>query len=96
MAASYSLAKLILNGHLIPVQVFGTDHCQHGDDVDGLPCCEMSGFGLCDRFSQHAMAGSDCNRAEFFLLRPSDELMDGVEVRAAIQHVLDNDGWLKP
>lgn len=39
-------------------------------------------YGLCDRFSPHTV-GSDCNRADDFLLRPVDQLMTE-PVRAAI------------
>ena len=86
------LAGLVRSGALIPVMVFGTeDCCKHGSAAD----CESTGYGLCDRFSHHAQAGSDCNRADFFLLRPSDEAMGDPVLREAIQWVLDNDGWPK-
>lgn len=70
-----SVARLIQHGFLIPVQVFG------GGD-------EEWSYGLSDRFSYHAPGGSDCNRAEFFLLRPSDQEMANPEVRRAIEGML--------
>lgn len=80
------LAAMIRTGTLVPVQVFGTESCcQHG--AEG---CESIGYGLCDRFSTHAPSGSDCNRAEFFLLRPSDAAMEDPGIRAALISVLDD------
>lgn len=73
------LAQLILNGTLIPVQVFGGP-----DDYNEW------GYGLCDAFSLHAPAGSDCNRAEIFLLRPSDDAMNSRDVMAALLYVLNH------
>lgn len=83
------IGDLIRKGALIPVQVFGTDTCcEHGDG--GGAECKSTGYGLCDRFSTHAPSGSDCNRADDFLLRPSDEAMRDPAVRAALDQVLDD------
>lgn len=82
------IGELILAGHLIPVAVFGTDKCcEHGDHID----CPSTGYGLCDRFSTHAPAGSDCNRADWFLLRPTDHAMNSYAVRLAVHKVLDEE-----
>lgn len=70
--ARFALAQLIDDGWLIGVEVFGAHCC---DDIAG--CTNESGFGLCDTFSSHA-CGSDCNRAEKWLMRPSDTLMGSV------------------
>ncbi len=83
------IADLIRSGALVPVQVFGTE-CSHNPPED-------FSFGLCDRFSTHTPGGSDCNRAEYFLLRPNDltfegstaEIEDLEEIRAALKEVLD-------
>jgi hypothetical protein len=86
------LAELIRNGTLVPVQVFGgPDTCPKcGTDVPWA-------YGLCDRFSRYSPGGSDCNRSEFFLLRPNDYSWAGAvlpdlnEVRAAIKEVREDD-----
>ncbi len=77
------LAEMVRSGLLLPVQVFGgPETCQKcGHDVPWT-------YGLCDRFTEHSPGGSDCNRAEPFLLRPSDAAMDDPELRAAIDHVI--------
>lgn len=92
------IAELIRSGALIPVDVYGG--CGHPDPLPGYPertCDEDDhlSYGLCDRFSQFAPGGSDCNRAQFFLLRPNDlgpfggaEIEDLEEIRAAITEVL--------
>ncbi len=79
-----TIAHMIAEGDLIPVQVFG------GSDFDSNGEKVPWGYGLCDRFSDHAPSGSDCNRAAFFLLRPSDGIMDQPIVRAALVSVLDD------
>lgn len=93
------IAGLIRTGALIPVAVFG--NCDH--PVPTSPeyaaqtgktettCGDEShwGWGLMDRVSEHSPAGSDCNRAVPYMLRPSDDAMQSVEVRAAILEVLD-------
>jgi hypothetical protein len=85
------IKNLIRSGALIPVQVFGTNECcEHGSMGAGQDC-PSTGFGLCDRFSSHAPGGSDCNRAEFFLLRPSNEVMADPSIRAALEEVIDED-----
>lgn len=77
--AATMLSTLIDNGWLLGVQVFGVDDCcEHGDDP-----CPADGFGLCDNMNQHSPGGSDCNRAERFLMRPHDLLMTN-EVAEAI------------
>lgn len=69
------LHQLIDSGWLIGVEVFGTtDCCEHGQ-MQGDEGCISTGFGLCDVFSRHSPAGSDCNRAARFLFRPHDALM---------------------
>lgn len=84
MTAAERLAQLILDGDLLPIDVFG-----------GESSCRKCNapvqwsFGLMDRFSEHSPAGSDCNRAGEFMVRPSDELMQSTEVIAAIKHVID-------
>jgi len=75
-----TIAELIRSGALVPVQVFGS--CGHPDPSPGWPnaTCdegEHFSFGLCDRFSTHTPGGSDCNRAEFYLLRPNDLAYEG-------------------
>lgn len=88
-----TIADLIRSGALIPVQVYGTE-CAH-DECDNP---RHDGFGLSDRFSRHSPGGSDCNRAEFFLLRPNDlgghtgVVEDLDEIRAALNEVLDGRG----
>ena len=67
--AAAVLRALVEDGWLIGVEVFGA-HC-----CDDIGACEREGgFGLCDVFGP-ASVGSDCNRAEKFLLRPADKLM---------------------
>jgi hypothetical protein len=84
------VARAILSGDLIPIMVFGTDECcEHGPDAEDNRDCRSTGFGLCDRFSKHAPGGSDCNRANHYMLRPSDALMDDAEVQAALDAVLE-------
>lgn len=91
------VAKLILRGVLVPVQVFGTDECcehtlgpnQVEDPVEAG--CEAVGHGLSDRASYHAPGGSDCNRAEFFLLRPSNEEMADSDLAIALMKVMDRE-----
>lgn len=78
-AAEEALILLIKNGALLPVMVFGTtDCCAHGPFDPSNPAahrdCVSVGHGLCDTFGPHTV-GSDCNRAERYLMRPSDELM---------------------
>lgn len=94
------IADLIRSGALIPVQVFGGD--TEGAGRAGVEHCSNCGhevpwsFGLSDRFSKWAPGGSDCNRAEFFLLRPNDltfndaPVEDLEAIRAAIEEVLDD------
>lgn len=73
------LIELVRRGVLIGVEVFGTDQCcQHGEHVE----CPSTGYGLCDSFGPHSV-GSDCNRADAFLMRPNDEAMTA-ELREAI------------
>lgn len=96
-----SIADLIRSGALVPVQVFGGDADKAGDT--GTQHCQKChadvpwGYGLCDRFSRFKPGGSDCNRAEFFLLRPNDlghqgaEVQDMEAIRTAIQEVLDDE-----
>lgn len=80
------IAELLRVGDLIPVTVFGTDSCcEHGDHTD----CKSTGYGLCDRFTTLNVAGSDCNRANHFLLRPSDEAMDSPLLRQILDGILD-------
>ncbi len=78
------IAALIRLGALIPVTVFG-------DGTDGWS------YGLMDLMSEHSLAASDCNRADHFLLRPSDEAMADPRVREAIEDVLrsaaDEEDW---
>ena len=65
------LVQLIQRGALVGVEIFGSDDCcEHGMHES----CPADGFGLCDNFGPHTV-GSDCNRAERFLLRPSDACM---------------------
>lgn len=65
------LVELVRLGVLVGVEVFGADSCcEHGDFAD----CDAAGFGLCDVFGPHSV-GSDCNRAERWLLRPRDGLL---------------------
>lgn len=52
---------LVDEGWLIGVELFGED--------------EDTGVGLCDVFSKNSPSGSDCNRAERWLMRPHDNLM---------------------
>jgi hypothetical protein len=92
-----TLATMVRDGILIPVQVFGghSDPSDpHGNsDAVTCPACDAPlewGYGLCDRMSTHAPAGSDCNRAAFFLLRPSDAAMADPALRDAIRAVLKN------
>lgn len=81
-----TLALCIEQGWLIPVQVFGTDQCcEHGEYAE----CLSTGYGLCDRFSKHSPAGSDCNRADNFLLRPSDAALRNPRVQAAFAQILE-------
>lgn len=69
--AQIMLHALVGQGWLIGVEVFGADDCcEHGMYEE----CPANGFGLCDVFSKHS-AGSDCNRAEDWLMRPKDGLM---------------------
>lgn len=85
------IAALVRSGALIPVQVFGScDHPVTNDRGQTFRCEEPDhwGFGLSDRMSEHAMVGSDCNRAEGFILRPSDALMGTAAVREAIAAVV--------
>lgn len=95
--SEFDLVTLVKNGTLIPVQVFG-GHSDpkdpHGDN-DGITCpmCHEPlawDYGLCDRMSTHAPSGSDCNRAAFFLLRPSDAAMADPALREALRSVLEN------
>lgn len=101
--SSDAVAKLILTGALVPVSVFGPGlvcpSCAKGLDDEPCPHCgsEVVGsFGLCDRFTHVGSVGSDCNRAEWFLLRPTDELMDSEGVRQALRDVLDDDDPKEP
>jgi hypothetical protein len=100
---SQAIARLILTGALIPIDVFGghsdpKDKMGHSD-ADNCPICGGDlewGYGLCDKFSRHAPGGSDCNRAVKFMLRPSDDAMDSLEVRAALRAVVeDEEHWPK-
>lgn len=76
------LLDLVQRGVLVGVEVFGTNTCcDHGVDPSDA-ACESTGYGLCDRFSEHSV-GSDCNRADAFLLRPSDPHLTA-DLRAAI------------
>lgn len=71
MTDAETLADLVRRGVLIGVEVFGTDDCcEHGPFDE----CPANGFGLCDTFGP-ASVGSDCNRAERWIMRPSDEHM---------------------
>lgn len=72
--AAAVLRALVEDGWLIGIEVFGA-HC-----CDDIGACEReSGFGLCDVFGP-ASVGSDCNRAEGYMLRPADALMvDGLK-----------------
>jgi len=92
-----SIADDIRSGALVPVAVFGgPSDCPHcGKQVPWA-------FGLCDRFSKFTPGGSDCNRAEFFLLRPNDlgtwvgdpnpaSEQDLAEIRKALDEVLDDE-----
>lgn len=83
-----TIGDLIRSGALVPVAVFGTE-CAH----EGCEDETHDGFGLCDRFSRHTPGGSDCNRAEFFLMRPNDlrsgPNVDLDDIRAALNEVLD-------
>lgn len=85
-----ALLLLIESGVLLPVQVFGSeDCCEHNPHgASDAPPCPSQGHGLCDRFSIHTPAGSDCNRAEWWLMRPVDEAMDDPALRAAWMSVL--------
>ena len=83
MNADEAVAKMIRLGVLVPIAVFGTD-CDH----DGCEDERHGSFGLMDRFSRHSPAGSDCNRAEFYMLRPSDDLMQGPLVKEALDEVI--------
>lgn len=85
MSSVAQIVALIESGDLIPVQVFGGM-----ETCDGCHAEVEWGYGLCDRFSTHAPGGSDCNRAAFFLLRPSDAAMKDPAVRAALGAVLEN------
>lgn len=81
--AKDAVLLLAREGWLIGVEVFGTDDCcLHGDDP-----CPSDGFGLCDAMHEPVSWGSDCNRAERFLLRPHDDLMTA-ELASAIE-----DNW---
>lgn len=74
------LAEMIRAGDLLPVQTFGAENAE-------CPKCGHEwedGYGLMDRFSEHTPAGSDCNRAVEFIMRPTDDLMKSAEVTAAI------------
>lgn len=92
------LLDLVRRGVLMGVEVFGTDSCcKHGHlnagdipIVDDETDCPATGYGLCDRFSEHAV-GSDCNRADAFLLRPADGFMTDA-LREAIH---DEGAWAK-
>jgi len=67
--AAAVLRALVEDGWLIGVEVFGAHSC------DDIAACEREGgFGLSDVFGP-ASVGSDCNRAESYLLRPADKLM---------------------
>lgn len=87
------VAALIRSGALIPVEVFGS--CGHPVGVDmRLDTCEDSdhwSYGLSDRASSFSVAGSDCNRATGFILRPSDELMGTKAIRDALVYVTEED-----
>ena len=77
------MAELIRSGVLIPVAIFGGDtDCACGRRIHW-------GYGVMDRFSTHSPAGSDCNRADAYLLRPSDKAMDDPAVKAALNAVLE-------
>ncbi len=94
VSAAQPIAALIRLGALIPVTVFG--NCEH--PVPTRPgaaetaCNDQAhwAYGLCDLMSEHSLAGSDCNRADHFLLRPSDEAMADPVVREAIAAVLQS------
>lgn len=58
-----ALTALVNEGWLVGVAVFG-------GAID-----EDWSYGLCDRFGPHTPAGSDCNRAAPFIMRPHDDLM---------------------
>lgn len=97
MIPGFDVIRLINNGMLIPVQVFGghSDPSDKGGHSDAYNCPKCGGelewgYGVCDRFSTHAPGGSDCNRAIFFLLRPSDEAMNDPALRAALRAILDD------
>lgn len=70
------LRALVDDGWLLGVGVFGDESCcLHGDPVPEGVDCPVTGFGLCDNMNEHSPGGSDCNRAERFLMRPHDDLM---------------------
>lgn len=85
------VALLIREGHMIPVEIFGAagenaeTHCSCGKELPEW------GYGVSDRFSTHAPGGSDCNRADVYMLRPSDALMETTEIKAALRDVLEDD-----
>lgn len=88
------LGALVKSGVLIPVQVFGgyNDPTDPDMTVYACPSCNSElewGYGLADRCSTHAPSGSDCNRAAFFLLRPSDAAMADPALREALEAVLE-------
>jgi hypothetical protein len=71
-----SLLGLIDGGWLIGVMVFGTDQCcLHDPDGFNEVNCPSTSYGLCDTMHDPHSVGSDCNRAERFLMRPHDLLM---------------------
>ena len=68
---------------MIGIQTFGTeDCCLHNPDGREDQLCDAAAYGLMDKFGPHSV-GSDCNRAEPFMLRPADELMDA-ELKAKL------------
>lgn len=90
------LLRLVSEGWLIGVHVFGSyECCAHGPVGNDGPFCESMGFGLCDQFAFNrsadpadpnytgVIAGSDCNRAEPYIMRPHDRLMEP-ELRALL------------
>ena len=99
-SAAQPIAALIRLGALIPVTVFG--NCGHpvptrpgiaiATGAAETECNDAShwNYGLADLMSEHSLAGSDCNRADHFLLRPSDEAMADPLVREAIDAVLQS------
>ena len=99
MSDEEALAALIRSGALIPVAVFG--NCEHPVPTSSdyaaatgkreTTCEDEShwSWGLMDRSSEHSPAGSDCNRAIPYMLRPSDKAMHGPMVRKAIWEMLD-------